>query len=160
MFVRLFCTPDASELGTFTARLIDLILIDLAMPIRCLPIGGLEMSKLARVGWGEYQPLFGTNVSGPYVNVVSSNDPEAWSSLWTTNVTNLLVTTAVPPVMQPTHMLYGGAYQAVIVPTSPEGEIYRAWHSATELFKGMQSIVLPTPWHPEHPIAIRDVILG
>lgn len=160
MLVRLFCHPDMAPLGLFTKEFVNLVVIDLGMEVRLLPPppNFLDLEGLD-VHWKPYQSLFNTPVTGPYVNVVSSNDPDEWTKLWTTNVTNLLVTTEPPPVLDTQHILRQGAYQAVIMPTSETGEVYAAWHAFSENVNNMAAIVLPVPWTLEHTQAIRDLIL-
>lgn len=160
MFVRLFCHPNTTELGLFTRELVNLVMIDLGMSVRLLPPppSFLDLESLT-TEWSAYRDLFNTVIEGPYVNIVSSNDEDEWSRLWTTNVTNLLVTTKPPPTLHTQHLLRHGAYQAVIVPTSVDGGIYNAWHAARVDFKEMPAVVLPIPWALEHANAVRDLIL-
>jgi len=163
VIVRLFSYPEMTELGAHTRAFIDVVLVDLAFPIRMLPpptpnshVNFAELDP----AWQPYRDLFATVIDGPYANVVSSNEPSEWNRLWTTNVTNVLLTTTVPPPMHPEHIIYQGAYQAVIVP-APDGgvdsggDLHRAWVLATKC----PVIVLPRLWTGHHAQAIRSALI-
>ena len=153
MIVRMFCTPDVSPLGMFAAALARLVHSDLSLRVRLLPPPPSFVDLDSLPGpWQGYEHLFATTVGGPFVNVVASNDPDDWTRLWTTNVVNLLVTTAVRPDLDQHHIVGHGAYTAAIVPPSTTGDVYRSWHQR------MQTVVLPTPWGLEHADAVRELI--
>jgi hypothetical protein len=135
------------------------VLVDLGLPIRLLPPPSpnahVNIAELDPA-WHPYRDLFATVIDGPYVNVVSSNDLYDWGRLWTTNVTNILLTSNVPPPMDPTHMIYNGAYQAVIVPSTEGGDLHHAWVATTNV----PVIVLPRMWTGHHAQAIRDALIA
>jgi hypothetical protein len=158
MHVRLFCRPDDGDLGILTKMVIDMVTIDLAMPLSLLPIPptAVEFSSLPPL-WQPYAEFFAKTVSGPYVNVVSSDHKDDWEMLWTQSVTNVLITTqaSVPPKANDEnqdHIIHLNGYATVIVPTSPINA-YREWNDV------MPVIVVPPVWNVEHSQALRDVLL-
>ena len=158
MFVRLFCRPDLSELGSLTRDFLDLVIGALGLPVRCLPHvgqGGVSLQELPSA-WQPYGGLFTTLVNeGRYANVASSNNPAHWTLLWTAGVSNILLTTQEPPPLDPQHLIYSGAYQAVVVPPTPTGALYAAWNATK-----VPTIVMPPLWGEDDGLCevIKDAL--
>ena len=164
MYVRIFCQPTSDELGTLTRRLIDVVLIELGMDVCLLPITQVNFGELRESDWSNFQHLFNRMYDGPFFNVVASNDYETWRLLWTTNVTNFLVTTSMPPPVPSNHIVHLGAFQGVILPplrqdpTGVSSDLLPAWKAIEEKAR-IQPITIPFLWDKSHADAIRNLIL-